>query len=151
MRILIVEDDGFKQRQITEFVGTRFEDAHIEVAASVKSAEMKLSKHVFNIVLLDMSLPTFDVSPWESGGRPQGFGGRAVLDFMLYRGLEAKAVVLTQFENFSDGESVVDLDALRNELSQRYHQILLGTIFFDGAIQWQLELSKLLDRQGASS
>jgi CheY-like chemotaxis protein len=80
MKILLVEDDEYKIDLIVPFIKSMILDVDLTFAASVKSAKKELDNdNEIHVVLLDMTLPTFDMTAGSSGGRPQGFGGLEVL------------------------------------------------------------------------
>ncbi|MCQ8779993.1 response regulator, partial [Escherichia coli] len=78
LKVLLVEDEGPKQAHVVNFLGFLGE-VSVNVARSVTSAMTCLEIETPDLLLLDMSLPTFDIGEGEAGGRPQGFGGIEVL------------------------------------------------------------------------
>ena len=60
-----------------------------------------------------MTIPTYDISPIEQGGRAQAFGGEMLLHEMKRRHIMSKAIVVTQFDLFGKDEdeiTLIDLD-----------------------------------------
>lgn len=82
LKILLVEDEAPKSTHIATFLKSICPSVSIHLARSVNSACNFLENEHSDLVILDMSLPTFDVCDRETGGRPQGFGGIEVLRFM---------------------------------------------------------------------
>ena len=74
MIIWLIEDDGFKRDKLMACLIDLFPNAEVRQAKSAKSALNLMKGRLPNLVVLDMSLPTFDIGPTEAGGRPQGFG-----------------------------------------------------------------------------
>jgi CheY-like chemotaxis protein len=79
VHILLVEDEAPKSTHIERFLKNLAPNVVISLAKSVNSAFDALEQNVPDLLLLDMSLPTFDIGDRESGGRPQGFGGIEIL------------------------------------------------------------------------
>ena len=81
--LLVVEDDEPKQRSIIGFLSEIVrKDIAIVSAESLTSAIAILSTQNVVFVVVDMSIPTFDlVKDRRGGGQPQGFGGADILRF----------------------------------------------------------------------
>ena len=69
-RLLLVEDDEPKLNQLLSFLETQFPQFQISVARSLNAACRLIDSIGFALILLDMSLPTFD------GGKTVGASGR---------------------------------------------------------------------------
>lgn len=65
MRVLLVEDEDPKLRHVESRLRVELPGADIDVCRSVNSATDYLDHTVPDLILLDMSLPTFDVSERE--------------------------------------------------------------------------------------
>src|SRR4051812_42581245 len=98
MRILLVEDEAPKRDNIRSLLSQMALLEGVQEARSVGSAIRALRSGSFDLILLDMSLPTFDIVAGESGGRPQGFGGVEVLRYMDRFQVTTPAIVVTAFE-----------------------------------------------------
>ena len=70
-RVLIVEDIETKRLSMTQLVESVLSPVEVHCSASVKSAIQRLDQHSYSLILLDMSLPTFDLSKSEGGGTPR--------------------------------------------------------------------------------
>ncbi len=92
-----------------------------------------------------MSLSTFDVGPRETGGRPQNFGGIAILEHMARRNSTIPVVLITQFETFPKDGRELDLDAIRADLSSRFQAIFKGLIYYSSReTEWERLLEQFL-------
>ncbi len=141
MNILIVEDDDFKRKRITECVEVNFPKLEILNAKSVNSAKRILKKTDINITLMDMSLPNYDVTAIESGGRPHTFGGRELLSYLLYRDIDIPVIVITQFRKFDSESGEIDLKTLRRSIMEEYGSNFKELISFDDNIDlWKDKL-----------
>jgi len=149
--LLVVEDDEPKLRSIIGFLsGIVRSDVAIVSAESLTSAVAVLSSKDVVFVVVDMSIPTFDlVKDRRGGGQPQGFGGADILRFIQSETETTKSVVLTQYEEFvlRRGEKRKDprgLEAaLRSELDGRF----LGVIHYAGQHgAWRQSLKDILER-----
>jgi CheY-like chemotaxis protein len=148
MRLLLVEDEGPKGEKIASCLVSRFEGVDIHLVKSVRSALKKLDQFPYDLVVLDMSLPTFDISEDEHGGRPQGFGGMEVMRDMINYEIITPVIVVTAYEYFSadsDEELAHGKEAtlveLRNELRDEFPEIFVELIKYDTFTdEWQAQL-----------
>ncbi len=147
LRILLVEDEDPKRTHIESFL-TRWAD-HIDIhtAKSVNSALDSIDESKPDLLLLDMSLPTFDIGDGESGGRPQGFGGIEVLRQITMAEIICPTVVITGYEAFlREAGKPVELSQLREELSQEFPNLFRGIIHYNSTVDgWKFELQKTLE------
>ena len=141
MRILVVEDEDPKARHIRQFLFELVPEAQVEVARSVRAGLDALSEALPDLLILDMSLPTFDIGPTEAGGRPQGFGGLELIRNMELEGIECPTIVLTGYEAFAKSGGQVTLDGLSAELREEHPTIFRGIFHFNSAYgDWQAKL-----------
>src|SRR5687767_1327826 len=116
MNILLVEDDERKRRQVADVLTAAATGAHVEEARSLRSALRQLEGSKWDLVILDMSIPTFDISRDEQGGRTQSLGGRDLLRHMRRLRVDSPVVVLTQYDQVGEGETAMDLNQLNHLL-----------------------------------
>jgi CheY-like chemotaxis protein len=144
MKILIAEDESPKLAHLIAFV-ERHLDGQLLIARSVRTAIDIIESQTPDLILLDMSLPTFEVSPGEPGGRPQGWGGAEVLRYMEYLDLSSNVVVVTQYEAFPTAGGTVDLSHLSGELAAEHPTLFRGVIHYTALNEeWQSVLLSLI-------
>jgi len=142
MKILLVEDDEDKREDLSSFIKEKLTD-NFRIAKSIQSGKKALKEAKYDLILLDMTIPTFDVSPLEQGGRTQPFGGRILLAEMVRNRVETKVVVVTQFDLFGKGEEEITLQELDNQLKNSFPKIYYGAIHFSvSIIGWKDLLDK---------
>lgn len=136
MIIWLVEDDGFKRDKLRACLVELFPDVEVREAKSAKSALNLMKGELPDLIVLDMSLPTFDIGPTEAGGRPQGFGGVEVLREMERKDVVVPVVVVTQFEVF--GEERMSIEELQSQLADKHASTFAGLVFYEAATeQWR--------------
>lgn len=144
MRVLVVDDEASKRRQVVDFLNTLEKIKVIEEASSYQSALEKLRDQPFDWVVLDMRLTTYDLTAADAGGRPRKFGGEEVLRKITRRGIGVKVVVLTQYSLFRDGGSILTFNDLEKRLREKYKSFE-GLISFQHSNKdWQNKLSNFL-------
>lgn len=147
MKILLVEDDQNKRERISAFVSSTLPSATLASALSYRSAVDKIVNEPWDFLLLDMTLPTYDISEHEDGFQIEAFAGTNVLREMKRRQITIPTVVVTQFETLGEGVEKMSLAELRNHLETTYPGTYLGTIFYaPGESTWMPKLAEYLSK-----
>jgi len=149
-QILLVEDEAPKRHHIENLIRDLTPHARILIARSVNSALDVLDTGAIDLLILDMSLPTFDVGERERGGRPQGFGGTEVLRNMTMSEIGCPTVVITGYEGFvREGGTTVDLTQLRTELMEEFPSVLRAVLHYNSTFdEWKTVLRATLAEAG---
>ena len=134
LNVLLVEDDEDKRLDLNEFITSELK-CSISEARSYQGALKALKGSSFDLILLDMTIPTFDVTPSDSGGRAQPFGGETLLFEMMRREITTKVIVVTQFDKFGEGKKEVLLKDLDLRLAQQFQANYLGAIQYGNSFE----------------
>lgn len=153
MYILVADDEGPKLENIVDLVRAVFPDAELASARSVRAALDGLRSRRADLVVLDMSLPTFDVAPGEQGGRPQNYGGIELLRYMDFYEIPCPVLIVTQYETFPDQSGHVDLPVLEQRLAKDHPDMFRAIIHYAGASDdgWRKQLVEALNTIGADT
>ena len=131
--ILIIEDDEFKGKRILQAIKEMLPESKLRLERAVNSGLRAIVNEHPDLIVLDMSLTTFDVGPDEPGGRPQNFGGMEVLRQMDRLNVPIPTIVITQHERFvTDGEEV-NLPSLNKELVEEHEKVFKGLVYYNSA------------------
>lgn len=141
INILVVEDNAFKRKRIVEIICTEFKDISVSESHSFTSAWKMILSHKYDLVLLDMSLPTFDKTSSDPGGAFRVFGGKEIARKMARRSIESKFLFITQYKNFSDNINSYTFESLREELLSQYSEHCMGFILYSNTkSEWREDL-----------
>ncbi len=150
MKILLVEDDDNKRSQLMQFVGEFLPETDVSIARSLQSGMRQIRDQRADVVLLDMTLPTYDIGPDEPGGSTHAFGGREFLRELRRFKLHVPVIVVTQFETFGSGADMTTLSALDAELKRDFPGVYCGAVYYHAAIQsWKEQLLNMIRGAGA--
>lgn len=143
MKILIVEDNKNKLLRLKEFIaGMKLsEKVEITEANSFTSGIRRVSEKCWDVIILDMSLPTYDITHRENGGDKKPVAGKEIMKRMIHRNILIPVIIVTQFETF--GENKMTLDILNEEFENEFKKVWRGTIFYEGD-EWQDDLDQIL-------
>lgn len=145
MRILVVEDDENKRAQIGNFLKNAYPSTGVTYAMSMQSGLTSIIDGGIDLIILDMTMPTFDITAEEDGGRPQAYAGREILKQMDRFNIRTPVVVVTQFDKFGEGSDSLTLSELNEQLHQSHPQSYRGVVYYDVAVEgWKEELSSMI-------
>lgn len=130
MKILLIEDDPNKKTQLCNFLNN-LKEVNIIQTNSYKSGLRAVVKDSFDLVILDMSMPTFDITINESGGRILPFAGKEILRQMKRRNIIIPTIVVTQFEKFGEYEKMIYLEELNEELALEFSENYIDTVNYN--------------------
>lgn len=147
MKVLVIEDNDIKYGHIQACL----DEARLIIepirAPSYQSGLQALIKRVdFGCVILDMTLPVYDVHHGIVSVNTLTFGGRLVLREAVRRGIAARIVVLSQYDVFPRGQKEITFAELRAELMEEYKNLVLGCVRMDtSSIGWRKELIEIIE------
>jgi CheY-like chemotaxis protein len=149
MKVLVVDDDPNKVKQLRECVSDLLPQAEVVHRRSYQSGLKAALFERPDIIVLDMTMPTYDVGGKETGGRERRYAGQQILRQLKRKMAESRAVVVTQFEQFGEGDQLVTLEELSRNLTQEFGEYFLGTVFYQaGDTHWREVMKQLLERSG---
>lgn len=143
--ILFVEDNPHKRARTAEFVTSLHTDIHIVEAWSFTSGCQALEQKEYPLVLLDISLPTYDRIGSESGGRFRTFAGREIARKIIRSGASTQILFITQYGSFSDRGTSYSFEGLKSELARECGRNFAGMVFYDSSKSaWKDEISSII-------
>jgi len=146
MNILFIEDHPYKLGQVLSFLKESFPNYVVDVRNSYNSGlkELVLNHTHYDLILLDMSMPNYDISSDESGGEFIPLAGKLILKEMYLREITAKVIVVTMHGNFEDGTKLSELDGtLQREFSDNY----IGHVYFTVInSEWKKQMFSLIKK-----
>jgi len=156
MKILFIEDDDEKRDKISKFLNEKYDNITIIDKKSYHSGLRALvKKDNYNIILMDMSMPNFDVTNDDpEGGTPESFAGRKLLEQMKFRYIDYPVIIVTQFESFGEYVDKLSLDELKDELKRKFTPFYKGTVYYhssesDWKDKLEIEIDKVLKEKNA--
>jgi CheY-like chemotaxis protein len=145
VRILVVEDDDNKRTQLVDLISDSLPEVEICIARSFQSGLRSIIDGEIDLILLDMTMTTFDVSVDEDGGRPQAYAGREILRQMERREIVTPVVVVTQFDKFGAGSEELTLEELNEQLHEEHARIYRGAVYYNTSFTgWKRELINMI-------
>lgn len=153
LSLLLVEDDSPKRKAIEQLIAEYLPNSRMVSVHSLSTAINAIENNVFDIAVVDMSLPTYDFAiDKEGGGQPEGFGGSEILRFIESESPTTGCIIVTQYQEFSDKSAGTSkrIEELIEELTDEFHDILFGVFHYSGQRgvwrdELRLALKKLIE------
>lgn len=145
--ILIVEDNSHKREKVVDYILQLLPEAEIDEAYSFSSGGKLATENSYDLILLDISLPTYDKTESDTGGRNRAFGGHEIARKIIRRKLKTNIIFITQFDSFSDQDRSHSIDSLETLLKNDCGDNYIGLVRYDSSrYSWKEKLGELLDR-----
>lgn len=143
--ILIVEDDENKYVQLKELVKEEIQSCVVTIAKSYHTGLRIIQEGKNDLILLDMTMPTYEINQNEDGGRLRHYAGRDILQQMERRHIITPVIVVTQFDVFGEGIEALTRAELDKQLRAEHPVIYKGMVYFNAAHEgWMSELRKTI-------
>ena len=140
-RILLVEDYEEKANNILAFLKQEFPECEVIQRSSYNSAQEEIFEHGsdYSLILLDMSMSTYDLSKDASGGLPEPSAGQYILEGMFLRQIMTPVIVVTMYNVFGRKQ----LDAFDLDLKKDYPQNYKSYVYYSSQKNdWKNHLKK---------
>jgi CheY-like chemotaxis protein len=145
--LLFIEDNPHKRSRVVEFLGGLPHRIAITEAHSFSSGCQKFETGDFNLILADVSLPTFDKTLTDSGGRFRAFAGLEIARKLARNRVASRVAFITQYRSFSEKGTSYSFDELADALRKVSGDRFLGMVFYDGSQSaWKDQLGGIISR-----
>lgn len=145
MLLLLAEDEDSKRERLKAFLSDALAGWSVQETKSVRSTIDALRQQTPSILILDMSLPTFDIAAGEPGGRPQGFGGIEVVRYLERDGLAVPIIVVTQHPAIPKDGQMIPLAGIEQMVMEESPSNFKGLVYYNTLTGgWKGELLSLL-------
>lgn len=144
MKILYVEDEEVKAKEVLDVLNNK---GIIDFRKSLNSGLAVIQEEIFDLILLDMSLPLYDYSSVDENENDfETFAGIDILEELNRKGRDDKVVIITAFDVLGEGENEITMVQLDEKLQEEYENVYLGLIYYDSSsLEWRRSLQKLLE------
>ncbi len=149
--VLLVEDDNFKSDEIQTLFIALNPSYEIRLAKSVSSAISAIKEQQFDLIVLDMALPSHTVTPGAGAPLSLLTGGLEVLFELQSLDRPDPCVIVTQYPEIEICGSFYALAEASKAIEQNYDIHVLGCVeYTDTSTQWRVTLTTLYEQLCAS-
>lgn len=142
MKILLIEDNMLKREKVVTFIKSTFTSVLIESACSYNTGLSMALSGDFSLLILDMSLPTFDKTQNNSGGRFRVFGGREIAQRLKRAGKLSKFVILTGYKDFIEDAEKLTLEQVSDKLYALSDNFLGVILYESSSSKWKNDIAE---------
>lgn len=129
IRILIIEDETHKLEELLKIIN-ELKLPLPDVACSVKDAINQIEEKEYDLLVLDMALPTFgDNSSIQ--GSDQSEGGIEIIRHLDYIKKTPSILIVTQYYNFHIDGKPIKLNKASKYLREKYNQKIEDSLIFN--------------------
>ena len=124
-KILIVDDDNYKIENIKKLLLKVNSNFEVSVERALNPGLVTLLDNNFDFIVLDMSMPIFDLSETQNFDY---FGGITFLKEMKRKCIDTPTAIVTQYEIFGEGTSrktSESIDAMCKEIFHNYRGLIV--------------------------
>ena len=146
-KILFIEDNLIKMEAVLSVVKANYPNIEITTRDSFRSGLRELIGNSYDILLLDMSLPTWDREGVKKQEGFERFGGETIMREMKRKHKLTPTIVITMFSEFGIGNSFIDLVDLDKHLRSEFKDFYKGYVKYSSSEKkWEDELKLALER-----
>lgn len=147
MIINIVEDTEEKLQSIVKFLDSNFELTELLTFGSYQSGLKNIKLTPPDILILDMTIPTFDRKPGKREGRFRPLGGYDIMRKLKLKNISTKVIVLTHLGSFGEGEEKMSFEGMTLKCKKEFDAMFMGSIRYrHGDERWKDELKILINK-----
>jgi DNA-binding response OmpR family regulator len=145
MNVYLIEDDALKATRLKNFLEEKIPGAAVITFGSFQSGLRAIQNNTPKLVILDMTLPTFDRAGSDREGRLRPLGGYDLMRKIVHHSVRVAVIVVTQLETFGEGSDRVTFSELVERCYRDFPGIFKGAVYFRQADSgWQEELLNLI-------
>lgn len=143
--ILFIEDNEIKAKDVNSYILSQCPGYTVTIKDSFRDGVREIMTNSYDLLLLDMSLPTWDRKDSKLGEGFERFGGITIMREMKRKKRPLPTIVITMFNEFGIGKSFIDLNQLNNHLKDEFNDFYIGYVqYISRETKWKEELHKYL-------
>jgi CheY-like chemotaxis protein len=130
-KILLIEDDKKKIDDIKQFINSKNNTYDLSIKESYQSGLKELIRGKYDLLLLDMSLPTWESEEYGAVESFEKFGGYKIMKEMLRKQKLTKTILITMFDDFGESDLSITLSQIDTMLKESFNDFYLGYVFYN--------------------
>ena len=145
-KILFIEDNKTKSEAIKNFIQESFEDYfELTIKESFTSGLRELFSDSYDVLFVDMSLPTRDGFSTSLINNHEQLGGHRIMSEMKRKNLNTTTILITMFAEFGINESFMDIKELNYILEKDFDEFYKRYVYYSSKEEnWKDHLKKIL-------
>lgn len=129
--VLIVEDEAHKIKDLTDRISTKFPLSMVTSVSSVRNAVLKVIENDYDLIVLDMALPTFEKTGAGKGaGNSQVIGGMEIIRALKASRKSPSIIIVTQYPDIILDGTKIKLSRVSKVINEKYNQQVVSSILY---------------------
>jgi CheY-like chemotaxis protein len=145
MNVLLIEDDSFKEKSLTDFLISNTPDVQIVSAPSLVDAIEAIDNKSYDLILIDMAIPSHPIT--HGGGAPISLltGGLEVLLELESMGRLDPCIVITQYPDIEISGVFYPVHDAAQEIKDKLGCVVLDCIMYsEDSGDWKDKLGHIV-------
>ncbi len=144
-KVLFIEDNMIKAEAVLKLIHEEMPKVSVTTKDSFRSGLREIMSQEYDILLLDMSLPTWERDRVKKQEGFERFGGETIMREMKRKNIIVPTIVITMFNEFGIGKSFVNLIDLDLHLKSEFEDFYKGYVKYSSSEKkWEIELTNAL-------
>ncbi|MNS41254.1 DNA-binding transcriptional regulator BasR [compost metagenome] len=144
-RVLLIEDDKFKQELVEQALRAAGVTIDLKVGRSVQQAVHLVRSGSYDLIILDVALPSHESRPGGAQPISQPSGGLEVLLELAYEERGDRVVIVTQYPEIEYDGVMYPLINFKDQIIKTVEANIVGVILFNPQEKyWHEEIGRLI-------
>lgn len=141
MRILIIEDDRNKIEKLISI----FSNYEFEISESFHSGLELLRNNIYDLLILDMTIPLWEKENNDINQNYEQFGGEKILREMKRKRIIVPVILFTMFDKFPIGNEVLTFEQISAKYKDNF-DFYIDAVYYDSRNDdWKNKLMNLIE------
>ncbi|WP_417354442.1 hypothetical protein [Flavobacterium sp.] len=144
-KILFIEDNKTKAEAIKKYLLDNANSIEIVIKESFTSGLRELFTNNYDLLLVDMSLPTREGMFSNTINNFEQLGGHKIMSEMKRKNKMIPTILITMFSEFGVGKNFMDIQELNTLLSSDFSNFYQGYVYYSSQEEsWKNKLYNII-------
>lgn len=145
-RVLFIEDNRTKADDVSVFMSENYPQINFEIKESFTSGIRELFKNQYDLLFLDMSIPTREGDTNSLINNFEQLGGYQILSEMKRKKKQIPTILITMFNDFGINSSFINLEEINKLCMSEFSEFYLGAVFYTSRdTSWKEKLTNFIE------
>lgn len=144
--ILFIEDNRAKADDVSLFMNENYPEINFEIKESFTSGLRELFKIKYDLLFLDMSIPTREGDANSLINNFEQLGGYQILSEMKRKKKEIPTILITMFNEFGVNSSFFNLNEINELCMTEFSDFYVGAVYYTSRdATWKEKLKNFIE------
>lgn len=144
--ILFIEDNRAKADDVSLFMNENYPEINFEIKESFTSGLRELFKNRYDLLFLDMSIPTREGDANSLINNFEQLGGYQILSEMKRKKKQIPTILITMFNEFGVNRSFFNLNEIDELCMTEFSDFYLGAVYYTSKdANWKEKLKNFIE------